>query len=113
MRSKPKFVALRIAVLTAFAWGAAALPSCAQVTVFLEEPYALDGEFAGTGHTAVYLRSVCAESPTVLRRCRPGESGAVLSRYHHVGGYDWLAIPLLPYLYAVERPQDIPLIADV
>jgi hypothetical protein len=100
-------------VLTAFAWVAAAPPSCAQVTVFLEEPYALDGEFAGTGHTAVYLSSVCAESPTVLRRCRPGESGAVLSRYHHVGGYDWLAIPLLPYLYAVERPQDIPLIADV
>jgi hypothetical protein len=113
MRSKPKFVALRIAVLAAFAWVAAALPACAQVTVFLEEPYALDGEFAGTGHTAVYLSSVCAESPTVLRRCRPDESGAVLSRYHHVGGYDWLAIPLLPYLYAVERPQDIPLIADV
>ena len=88
------------------------MPSRAQVTVFLEEPYALDGELAGTGHTAVYLSSVCAESPTVLRRCRPGESGAVLSRYHHVGGYDWLAIPLLPYLYAVERPQDIPLIAD-
>jgi hypothetical protein len=100
-------------MLVVFAWLAAALPSRAQVTVFLEEPYALDGELAGTGHTAVYLSSVCAESPTVLRHCRPGESGAVLSRYHHVGGYDWLAMPLLPYLYAVERPQDIPLIADV
>jgi uncharacterized membrane protein len=114
MSWKPQFAALRIAGLAAFTWlAAAAPPSRAQVTVFLEEPYALDGELAGTGHTAVYLGSVCAESPTVLRHCRPGESGAVLSRYHHVGGFDWLAIPLLPYLYAVERPQDIPLIADV
>jgi hypothetical protein len=112
MSSKPQFLALRAATLVAFAWLAAALPSRAQVTVLLEEPYALDGELAGTGHTAVYLSSVCAESPTVLRHCRPGESGAVLSRYHHVGGYDWLAMPLLPYLYAVERPEDIPLIAD-
>ena len=89
-----------------------AMPMRAEVTVLLEEPYALDGEIAGTGHTAVYLSSVCADSPTVLRRCKPGELGAVLSRYHHIGGYDWLAIPLLPYLYAVERPEDIPLIAD-
>src|SRR5277367_1054621 len=90
-----------------------ALPTRAEVTVLLEEPYSLDGELAGTGHTAIYLSSVCAASPTVLRRCEPGETGAVLSRYHHIAGYDWLAIPLLPYLYAVERPQDIPLIADL
>jgi hypothetical protein len=113
MSLKPQPAGIRIAALAAFAWLAAVAPSRAQVTVLLEEPYALDGELAGTGHTAVYLSSVCTESPTVLRHCRPGESGAVLSRYHHVGGYDWLAIPLLPYLYAVERPQDIPLIADV
>jgi hypothetical protein len=29
-----------------------------------------------------------------------------------VGGYDWVAIPLIPYLYAVERPEDIPLFAN-
>ena len=80
--------------------------------MFLEEPYSLDGELVGTGHTAIYLTSVCAASPTVLRRCETGETGVVLSRYHHIAGYDWLAIPLLPYLYAVEHPQDIPLIAD-
>src|SRR5271163_81163 len=90
-----------------------AAPARADVTVFLEEPYSLDGELAGTGHTAVYLSSVCAASPIVLRRCEPGELGVVLSRYHRIDGYDWLAIPLLPYLYAVERPEDIPLIADV
>ena len=27
-------------------------------------------------------------------------------------GYDWVAIPLIPYLYAVERPEDVPLFAD-
>src|SRR5579864_8516755 len=84
----------------------------ADVTVLLEEPYSYDGALAGTGHTAVYFSRVCAESPTVLRRCHPGEPGAVISRYHGVGGYDWIAIPLIPYLYAVEKPADIPLIAN-
>jgi hypothetical protein len=36
----------------------------------------------------------------------------VISRYNGVGGYDWVAIPLIPYLYAVERPEDIPLFVD-
>jgi hypothetical protein len=36
----------------------------------------------------------------------------VVSRYDVVDGYDWIAIPLLPYLYAVERPEDVPLFAD-
>src|SRR5271154_3648139 len=103
---------VRLAITLALAAVIYATPACADVTVLLEEPYSLDGELAGTGHTAVYLSSVCAVSPTVLRRCESGELGVVLSRYHHIDGYDWLAIPLLPYLYAVERPEDIPLIAD-
>jgi len=84
----------------------------ADVAVLLEEPYSYDGALAGTGHAAIYLSRVCAASPTVLRRCQAGESGVVISRYHRIGGYDWLAIPLYPYLYAVERPGDIPLFAD-
>jgi hypothetical protein len=84
----------------------------ADVTVLLEEPYSYDGAFAGTGHTAVYLTRVCAASPTRLRRCEPGESGAVISRYNRIGGYDWIAIPLIPYLYAVAKPEDVPLYAD-
>ena len=67
----------------------------------LEEPYGTFGGMNPTGHAAVYLSSVCADSPTSLRRCNEGEDGVVISRYHRVGGYDWLAIPLLPYLYAV------------
>jgi hypothetical protein len=72
----------------------------AGVTLFLEEPYSYDGAFAGTGHAAVYLTRVCAESPLVLRRCAPGELGAVISRYDNIAGHDWIAIPLIPYLYA-------------
>ena len=61
--------------------------------------------FTATGHAAVYLSGVCAESPIVLRKCAPGELGAVISRYDGVHGYDWLAVPLIPYLYAVEHPR--------
>ena len=84
----------------------------ADVTVLLEEPYSYDGALAGTGHTAVYLTRVCAATPVVLRRCGPGERGTVISRYTRIGGYDWIAIPLIPYLYAVEKPEDVPLFAD-
>ena len=84
----------------------------ADATILLEEPYSYDGALAGTGHTAVYLNRVCAASPTELRRCQPGEPGVVISRYHRIAGRDWIAIPLYPYLYAVEKPEDIPLFAD-
>jgi len=84
----------------------------ASATLLLEEPYGKLGFFTATGHAAVYLSGVCAETPLVLRPCAPGETGIVLSRYDGVGGYDWVAIPLIPYLYAVERPEDIPLFSD-
>ena len=84
----------------------------AQATLLLEEPYSYDGTFAGTGHAAVYLSRVCAETPTLLRRCGPSETGVVVSRYHHIAGRDWIAVPLIPYLYAVNDPQDVPLYAD-
>jgi hypothetical protein len=84
----------------------------ADVAVLLEEPYSYDGALAGTGHTAVYLSRICAATPVQLRRCEPGERGVVISRYTRVAGYDWIAIPLVPYLYAVDNPEDIPLFAD-
>ena len=89
----------------------AALAS-ASATLLLEEPYGHMGFFTATGHAAVYLSGVCADTPVVLRRCASGETGIVLSRYDGVGGYDWVAIPLIPYLYAVERPEDVPLFAN-
>src|ERR1700691_3772986 len=84
----------------------------ASATLLLEEPYGHMGFFTATGHAAVYLSGVCARSPVELRPCAPGETGIVISRYDGGDGYDWVAIPLVPYLYAVERPENIPLFAD-
>jgi len=84
----------------------------ASATLLLEEPYGKLGFFTATGHAAVYLSGVCADSPVVLRPCAPGETGVVISRYDGVNGYDWIAVPLVPYLYAVDRPEDVPLFAD-
>lgn len=80
----------------------------ASVALLLEEPFGAFGGLTPTGHAAVYLSHVCAASPLSLRRCQDGEEGVVLSRYHRIGGYDWIAIPLLPYLYAVDRPEQVP-----
>lgn len=107
MRPLGIVIASLLALLTFGAAGARA-----DVAVLLEEPYSYDGAFAGTGHVAVYLSNICADSPTSLRRCLPGESGVVISRYHRIAGYDWIAVPLYPYLYAVEKAQDIPLFTD-
>lgn len=84
----------------------------ADAALLLEEPYGHFGAFTATGHAAVYLTRVCADSPTVLRRCGEGEAGVVLSRYNKVVGRDWLAIPLIPYLYAVDESDEIPLFAN-
>ncbi len=91
---------------------ASASLASASATLLLEEPYGKLGFFTATGHAAVYLSGVCAETPLVLRPCRRGELGVVISRYDGVGGYDWVAIPLIPYLYAVEKTDDIPLFVD-
>jgi hypothetical protein len=44
----------------------------------------------------------------MLHRCQPGETGVVISRYSGIRRFDWVAIPLLPYLYAVERAEEVP-----
>ncbi len=80
----------------------------AQAAVLMENADGISRVFDPTGHEALYFARICAASPTRLRRCAPGEMGVVISRYDGVGGYDWLAVPLLPYLYAVESPQLVP-----
>src|ERR1700757_1770152 len=102
----------RFLALVLLCCGMATVRAHAGATLLLEEPYSVDGSFAGTGHTAVYLDRVCADTPLVLRRCTPGELGVVISRYHGIEGYDWLAMPLIPYLYAVDSPGKVPLYAD-
>ena len=80
----------------------------AQIAVLMEEPYGFFGSVAPGGHSAVYLDRVCAETPLKLRRCKAGELGAVLTREPDVAGFDWVAIPLLPYLYSVENASEVP-----
>lgn len=86
----------------------AASPARGEVALLVEEPYGFFGSINPTGHSAIYLNHVCAESPTLLRRCQPGETGVVISRYSRIRSLDWVAIPLLPYLYAVEQTADVP-----
>src|SRR5260370_7123155 len=78
----------------------------------MEEAYVLFGGLIPNGDAVMYLNHICAESPTRLRPCRAGEPGAVIRRYHKIDGYDWLAIPLVPYLYALARVRDVPSSAD-
>lgn len=110
-----KFRCIRVvscgAVIILLLWAGSAFAR-SSATLLLEEPYGTLGFFTGTGHAAVYLSGICAQTPLVLRPCVAGETGVVISRYNGVGGYDWVAIPLVPYLYAVDRPEDIPLFAD-
>ena len=97
------FLVLIIAVLAG-----SAVPCEGQAALLLEEPYGFFGTLNPTGHTAVYFSRICAETPTRLRRCHAGEMGAVISRYSDINHYDWVAIPLVPYLYSVENLADVP-----
>ena len=84
----------------------------AQAALLMEEPYGFFGTVNPTGHNAIYFERICAETPVKLRTCRPGELGAVIARYQGIDGYDWIAIPLVPYLYSTEKPADVPARVD-
>jgi hypothetical protein len=66
----------------------------------------------GTGHMAVYFSRICADSPTKLRLCGPGESGSVMSTYINIGedhSFEWNIVPLNIYLYGVEDSRNRPI----
>ncbi len=84
------------------------VPCRAQSALLLEQPYGLFGLLNPTGHNAIYLQNVCAQTPVKLRRCHAGELGVVIARYKGIDGYDWIAIPLVPYLYSVENLSEVP-----
>jgi hypothetical protein len=83
-----------------------------QAALLMEEPYGLFGTLNPTGHNAIYFARICAETPVKLRRCGPGELGSVIARYQGIAGHDWLAMPLIPYLYSVEQIADVPTHVD-
>jgi len=69
----------------------------------------------GSGHMAVYFSRICADTPTKLRLCAPGESGSVMSTYINIGenhSFQWNIVPLNVYLYGVEDPVNRPLFAS-
>lgn len=82
------------------------VPARADVSLLLCEPYGRLGFFSPLGHISTYFDRICADTPTSVRRCGPGETGVVISRYEKMAGLDWVAIPLVPYLYAVEHAAD-------
>jgi len=84
----------------------------AQAALLMEEPYGFFGALNPTGHNAVYFEHICAETPVKLRRCNAGEMGAVIARYQGIDGYDWVAVPLIPYLYSVENAAEVPTHVD-
>jgi hypothetical protein len=77
-----------VATLAACALAIGGVRAHADAALLMEEPYGDFGAFNPTGHAAIYLNHICAESPTQLRPCRQGEPGAVISRYHKIDGYD-------------------------
>jgi hypothetical protein len=102
-RVRTAFCVLSVLVILAFS-----SRSQAQAAMLMEEPYGLFGTLNPTGHAAIYFSRLCAETPVKLRRCEPGEPGAVIARYQGIAGYDWVAMPLVPYLYSVEDAADAP-----
>jgi hypothetical protein len=78
----------------------------------MEEPYGFFGTINPTGHTAIYFARICAETPVQLRRCHADEQGSVIARYEGINGYDWVAMPLIPYLFAVDNLSEVPQQAD-
>jgi len=88
------------------------IPSRAQAALLMEEPYGFFGAVNPTGHNAIYFERICAATPVRLRRCGPGELGSVIARYQGIDGYDWVAVPLIPYLYSVEDASEVPTHVD-
>lgn len=106
MMRAPRRIALLLIALAFVLIGSTR--SQGQAALLLEEPYGFFGTLNPTGHTAIYFARICAETPTKLRRCEPGEMGSVISRYSDVAHHDWVVIPLIPYLYSVEDFSEVP-----
>jgi hypothetical protein len=105
--------ALRLVFLAILLAAIAAPRAFADVGVVLNE--SLDesmDRITGTGHMAVYFSRICADSPTKLRLCGPGELGSVMSTYINIGedrSFEWNIVPLHIYLYGVADPRNRPI----
>lgn len=82
----------------------------ARMALIIGEPFGSFGTMMPVGHASIYLEDACVETPVRLRPCRPGEFGAVVSRYHDLRHpeLDWMAFPLPVFLYGTEDTAQIP-----
>ena len=80
----------------------------ARMALIVGEPFGSFGTMMPQGHSSIYLSNLCVETPVKLRRCHPGEFGAVVSRYHDLRHpeMDWMAFPLPVFLYGTETPAE-------
>jgi hypothetical protein len=85
----------------------------ADVVLFIEEPINFLGHVSSTGHAALLVDGLCSDDHIHMRLCQPGEDGSVVSRYKGIDGYDWLAMPPGPYLFAVDSADEIPVTASI
>ena len=85
----------------------------ADVTLFIEAPINFLGHVSSTGHAALLVDDLCSDDHIHMRWCREGEDGAVVSRYKGINGFDWLAMPPGPYLFAVDSAAEIPATANI
>ena len=86
-----------------------ATPVHARMALIVGEPFGKFGTMMPQGHSSIYLSDLCVETAVKLRPCRPGEFGAVDSRYHDLRhpALDWMAFPLPVFLYGTESPTDL------
>jgi hypothetical protein len=81
----------------------------ASLTLLVGEPFGNFGTMMPVGHAAIYLDRVCADGPLRLRMCRADEpQGVAIARYHRIGETDWVASPILQFLYATDRVEELP-----
>ena len=96
-------VCLLLVLLTAFA-----PPARGALAVLLGEPFGSFGTMMPTGHVSLYLDRVCADGPERLRMCRAGEPhGVVLARLDAIEPLDWIASPVMSFLYGVEDADQV------
>jgi hypothetical protein len=87
----------------------------ADISFLLHESIGAAGEFTGSGHAAIYLSNICTDDGISLRLCGETESGVVISSYRNFGNgstYEWMAVPLVPFLYGVDDQSEIPIYAN-
>jgi hypothetical protein len=99
---------LRSFIVAAFTLAAGAQSAGASVTVLVGEPFGSFGHMMPTGHSTIYLDRVCADGPLHVRMCQPGEpAGVAIARLDAIGKVDWIASPIMDFLYGVDDVNDV------